>query len=78
MIKLSDTKRIVAEVLDMDENTLHDDIMLEELEEWDSVNAVRLMLNMESELGVRLSIEQVLKARSLHDLQLAATEEAVS
>ncbi|WP_160036895.1 acyl carrier protein [Paenibacillus sp. An7] len=78
MIKLSETKRIVAEVLGIDEDILHDDIMLEELEDWDSVNAVRLILNMESELGVRLSVEQVIKARSLHDIQSAASEEAVS
>lgn len=77
MIEMKELKEVVADVLDMDENDLHDEIRMEELPEWDSVNAVRLMVHLESTLGVRLPVEQVMKAQSLKDLLHAATEEVV-
>lgn len=77
MIDINDLKEIVADVLDIDAEELHDDIMLEELKDWDSVNAVRLMLHLESALEVRLPVERVMQAKSLKDLIAAASEESV-
>lgn len=77
MIDINDLKEIVADVLDIDAEELHDDIMLEELKDWDSVNAVRLMLHLESALEVRLPVELVMQAKSLKDLIAAASEESV-
>ncbi|MBP1965604.1 acyl carrier protein [Paenibacillus aceris] len=77
MIEMKELKEVVADVLDMDENDLHDEIRMEDLPEWDSVNAVRLMVHLESALGVRLPVEQVMKAQSLKDMLHAVTEEVV-
>ncbi|BFT74192.1 acyl carrier protein [Paenibacillus sp. P36] len=77
MIGMKALKEVVADVLDMDENDLHDEMRMEELPDWDSVNAVRLMVHLESALGVRLPVEQVMNAQSLKDLLIAATEEVV-
>lgn len=77
MIDINELKEIVADVLDIDAEELHDDIMLEELKDWDSVNAVRLMLHLESALEVRLPVERVMQAKSLKDLIAAASEESV-
>lgn len=77
MIELAALKQVVAEVMDREVEELQDDILLEELEDWDSVNAVRLMLHLEAELGVRLQVEQVMKAKSLSDLLTGANGEAI-
>ncbi|MCZ8513155.1 acyl carrier protein [Paenibacillus filicis] len=77
MIDIKDLKEVIADVLDMDVEEIHDDIMLEELNDWDSVNAVRLMLHIESALGIRLPVEQMMKATSLKELLAAVTEETV-
>jgi acyl carrier protein len=77
MIEMKELMEVVADVLDMDEHDLHDEIRMEELPDWDSVNAVRLMVHLESALGIRLPVEQVMKAQSLKDLLYAATEEVV-
>ncbi|WP_059048996.1 acyl carrier protein [Paenibacillus senegalimassiliensis] len=77
MIELAALKQVVAEVMDLEAEELQEDTLLEELEDWDSVNAVRLMLHLESELGVRLQVEQVMKAKSLRDLLTGANGEAI-
>lgn len=74
MIAMTELKEVFADVLDMDAAELRDDAALEELPEWDSVNAVRLMVHLESALGIRLPVERVMSARTLRDIAEAAGE----
>lgn len=76
MIAMMELIDAVAEVLDMDAAELRDDMALEEIPEWDSVNAVRLMVHLEAALGVRLPVERVMSARTLKDIAAAAEESA--
>ncbi|PWK14999.1 acyl carrier protein [Tumebacillus permanentifrigoris] len=49
---------IIADVLDADPAELSPTMGPHNLEEWDSVNALRILTNIEAELKVRLSLEQ--------------------
>jgi acyl carrier protein len=68
MIGMKELKEVVADALDMEVEDIRDDMRLDELNDWDSVNAFRLMLHIESALGVRLPVEQLMKAESLKEL----------
>jgi acyl carrier protein len=65
---------IIADVLDKDTSELTPNMGPDQLEEWDSVNSLRILTNIEDELKVRLSLEQfagVTSIGALIDLILA-------
>lgn len=76
MVSKTEIMHVLAEVLDVDHADITEDVKLEELPAWDSVNAVRLMVNLESELGIRLAVDQVMQAKQLQDIIEAATQSA--
>lgn len=59
---------LIAEVLDMEPEELSADVGPEHIEEWDSVNALRILMNIEMEWGVRLSMEDYVQAKTIGDL----------
>jgi acyl carrier protein len=61
-------KQVIAELLDVDEEGLTAALPLASIEGWDSVNALRVLVYLERELGGALDFDQYMKAERLGDL----------
>jgi acyl carrier protein len=59
---------VVAQLLDVDEASLTPDSRLADIESWDSVNALRVMVYLERELGVPVNFAHFIAATCLGDL----------
>lgn len=59
---------VVADLLDLDEDTLTPQTRLAEVEGWDSVNALRVLLYLERELGTALDFDAFERAGTLADV----------
>ncbi|GEB61495.1 acyl carrier protein [Streptomyces gardneri] len=69
----------VAQLLDVDEDTLALDAPLEAIEGWDSVNQLRILVYLERELGSSLDYDRFTAAETLGALaSLVADTEAAA
>lgn len=59
---------VIAELLDLDEDTLTPQTRLDEVEGWDSVNALRVLLYLERELGTAIDFDAFERAQTLADV----------
>ncbi|GAA3824530.1 hypothetical protein GCM10022403_067450 [Streptomyces coacervatus] len=71
-----DVARIVADLLDVDQAGLTPATLLADIEGWDSVNQLRLLLHLERDLSAPLDYDRFLSAASLADLVLLARHTA--
>jgi acyl carrier protein len=70
---------VISQLLDVDAGTLGMDRRFAEIEGWDSVNALRILVYLEREVGGSIDFERFTKAQTLgelagvvHDAQAAA------
>jgi acyl carrier protein len=70
---------VISQLLDVDAGTLGMDRRFAEIEGWDSVNALRILVYLEREVGGSIDFERFTKAETLgelatvvHDAQAAA------
>ncbi|MGW6390042.1 acyl carrier protein [Streptomyces sp. NPDC055103] len=69
----------VAQLLDVDEDTLALDAPLQAIDGWDSVNQLRILVFLERELGAPLDYDRFTAAETLADLaSLVADTEAAA
>ncbi len=62
-------KKIVAKVLNLDEIRVNDTLTIGNAEQWDSFNHLLLISEIEKELGITFSIQEVEKIKSFKDLR---------
>ncbi|MEL6522216.1 MAG: acyl carrier protein [Pseudomonadota bacterium] len=58
----------VADLLDLEETDLTADTRFEEISGWDSVNALRLLVFLERELGGKIDYDRFMATQRLGDL----------
>ena len=66
-----DTKEklaIVEELLDVDEGTVTEDTVLEELDEWDSMTILSLMVYFDEELSKKISGDEIKELKTVKDI----------
>ncbi|GAA4850033.1 acyl carrier protein [Kitasatospora sp. NPDC048365] len=61
-------REVVAQLLDLDEDALSMDQPLADIAEWDSVNALRVLVYLERELGEPVDYDRFMRAELLADL----------
>ncbi|MDH6120725.1 acyl carrier protein [Kitasatospora sp. GAS204B] len=71
-------KEVVAQLLDLDEEGLAMDQPLADIEEWDSVNALRVLVYLERELGESVDYDRFMKAELLADLSALVADVQVA
>lgn len=72
---MSSEKRLIqvlADLLDVDEASLGAEQPLATLDGWDSVNALRVLVYLERELGLAIDYERFMGAERVGDLLAAA------
>ncbi len=66
-----DNKRkleLLEEMLELDENTLKEDTLLDEIEEWDSVAALSLIVLLDEEFDKTISGKQIKEFKTIGDI----------
>jgi acyl carrier protein len=66
--------KIVAEILEMDEKRISLETTQQEIEEWDSLAHIRMIAEIEEQLGVLVPIEKVAEIYTVKDLIQAVQE----
>ena len=66
---MKELKKIVAKVLNVDEIKVNDSLTMKNAEQWDSFNHLLLISEIEKELGITFSIQEVEKIKSFKDLR---------
>ena len=69
-------KKITARVLDIRPEKVSDTLSRERLEEWDSFNHLLLVSEIEKELNVSLTMQEVERIKTFRDLRVAVMEKA--
>jgi len=59
---------MLEEIFDMDEGTLSADMQLEELEQWDSMAKLSVIVLMDDEFGKELTGDQIKKFVKVQDI----------
>ena len=65
---LARVSRIVADTLDLDRLELQPDMTAADVDGWDSLSHVRIIVAIESEFGVRFSVGEIASLKSVGDL----------
>jgi len=71
---LSRTQEIFREVLDQPDLELIPSMTAQDVEGWDSLNHVRLIVGIEREFGIRMKGSEVVKAACVGDLLTIISE----
>lgn len=61
-------RRGLVEVLGVDEPQITEGLALAEIDDWDSLNALRLFTNLERDLGATLDYDAFMTAESVGDI----------
>lgn len=61
--------RIIAEILDLDDDGLNDDLTPETAEYWDSLNHLRLITAVEQAFGIKLTMDEIQSIGSVGELR---------
>lgn len=64
-----DLRSIVAKVLDVNPEQVTDDLQRGKIETWDSMNHLLLVSEIESEMGIDLTTDEVLRINSFKDIR---------
>ena len=59
---------MLEEMLELEEGTLNEDIVLSELEEWNSMAALSLIVLMDEEFGKKLTGKEIKEFRIVKDI----------
>lgn len=70
-------QQVVADLLDLDEDDLAMELPLSEVEGWDSVNALRVLVFLEREAGRPLDYDGFIGSRTLGELAAVVAEAQV-
>ena len=68
MVSLDFVQEIMRDVFDNESIVLKKEMTAADVEEWDSMNHVRLIVAIEQELGIQLPMEQVNELRNVGEL----------
>ncbi|HVJ53694.1 MAG TPA: acyl carrier protein [Aliidongia sp.] len=67
---------IFRDVFDDDDITLRGDMTAKDVEGWDSVAHIRLMLSIEQKFGFRFEVEEISELRNVGELAAAISKRA--
>ena len=68
---------VVAETLGIDEERVVPELSAETVEEWDSLNHLRLITAVEKQFHIRLSMEEVMSLANVGDLAQAVVNHQI-
>ena len=67
-MELNEKLEILAEIMDLEEEELAVDMLLEDIEEWDSLSALALTVTMKKEFGIDLTTQMIQSFKTVSDI----------
>lgn len=67
-------KKIMAEILNVDQQSINEDSSVDTIETWNSLRHMNLILGLEEEFEVQFNEEQILEIMSFKLIQLTLKE----
>ena len=74
MSEMDRVKKIMAAVLSVDIETIGDDSSVDDMETWDSLRHINLIIALEQEFGISLPDEEVASLTSVRLLNMAISD----
>ncbi len=65
---LEEKLALIEEVMDLDESTLSEDAVLEDIEEWDSLSILTLIAEMKKRFDISLTTQQIRELKTVSDI----------
>lgn len=65
---------LVAEVLQIPETTITDDLAMKDLDVWDSLKHMELIVSLEQGFGIELSFEEIVAMRTVGEIKRVLRE----
>ena len=65
---MKDLLLFLEEVMDLEEDTLTSDVVLEDLEEWDSLSKLALMADTKKKYGKKMTVEEIAGFVTVQDI----------
>lgn len=62
-------KKLVARVLDVDENTINDASSPNNIESWDSFNGLMIASELEKNFNIKFTMEDVMSVKTFKDIK---------
>lgn len=62
--------QIVSEMFSVDESSIRNDMSSKDIIEWDSMNYLLFIAELEKEFNISFSMDQVMNAKTLGDLRI--------
>lgn len=69
-------RKIIAEILKVDEDMIREDTAIGDIPSWDSLNQMRILSVIESELGIQFTADVMLEMEDFSDIVHAVEERA--
>jgi acyl carrier protein len=60
---------ILAEVFEVSQDTITQDIKIGDIEAWDSLGHLRLFMSIEEKMGVKFSTDEIVQISSLEEIK---------
>ena len=67
-MEMNEKLEMLEEVMDLDENELSADMKLADIEEWDSLSALSLIVMMKKEFGIELTNDTIRSFITVQDI----------
>jgi acyl carrier protein len=68
MEKTKKVREIIALVLEIDTNQMTEDILIEDVTNWDSLSILRVMTALEEEFSIKIPLHKFLEAKKISDI----------
>ena len=61
-------KEVFADLFEMDEEEVHNTDTMEDIDDWDSLMHIQLMLVLEKEFNIKFSTQQIMEMKSVANI----------
>ena len=69
--------KILSKVLEVKENEITDEMSPDTVDAWDSFNGLMLVSELESEFGVKFTMDEVLSVKNVGDIKKALKKHGI-
>ena len=69
-------RKIIAEILKVNENSIQEDTAIGDIPSWDSLNQLRILAAVESEFGIQFTPDVLMEMEDFSDIVHAVEERA--
>lgn len=74
---MSKIKKVLSNILGIEENEINDESSPDTIENWDSFNGLMLVSELENEFKIRFDMDEIIKVRTVGEIKKALIKHGV-